>query len=133
MKLLKKTSLLFLIIGAGLANVSCEGGTHREWNITNNSSSTVFVEIENFESDIEKDTIQAGETKQVISYSTFRGAHPTAEATESMTSFLLYNANDTTEKSGLVEGNWLTESEQTSKIPSDYTHIFTFSIANSDF
>lgn len=126
------SSFLFICV-MFFSMISCEGGTHREWYVTNNSSTNIFVEIQNIGSDLQKDTIEPGETKLTTFYSSYRGAHSRGIPTQELNSFLLYNDTDTTTKDGLLEDNWLVESEKTSNVPADYTHVFTYFVTDSDF
>ncbi len=133
MKTLKKISTPFLLFASVFLWSSCEGATNREWKVTNNSSSTVYVEMKTFGSDLKTESIKAGETKTTSIFNTKKGAKAEMTATEDITSFLIYNDTDTSKKDHNNNENWVSDSEKNKGIPAEYTHKFTFTVADSDF
>ena len=126
-----KLRLVFIFAIAITLN-SCDGHTKREWNITNNSSNTIFLEADSMIWNQAIAPIPAGQTSTILVRDVIRGesfaGNPVVEG-----NLLIFNSEDTLLKDVNSESNWRTDSEQIKKYPSKYEHIFSFELNDSDF
>lgn len=111
---------------------SCEGSTQRTWQITNISSFEVQLIVDSLSSQLSTNTIQPGATETVL-FTDTRGGNSDPGIISNWMSFTIQSGSNVLTKDPLDDANWAVYSNQTSKIPSAYTHDFMFNFNDSDF
>lgn len=127
-----KTLRFMAIIGIPLL-IACEGNTYREWNVVNNSSTQIQIELKSDLSDLEQSSVGPDSIRRIMVTDQLGGSDFPGNPTHSFDSLLIYNSNDTLIKSVFDSANWIIESEQVSTAPSGWVHRFNFTITDQDF
>lgn len=127
-----KAIRLIVILGLPLL-VACEGNTYREWNVVNNSSNQIQLELKSGLSDLEQSTVGADSIRRIMVTDQLGGSDFAGNPIHSFHTLLIYNSTDTLIKSVYDSANWIIESEQVKKTPSNWEHKFSFTITDQDF
>jgi len=122
----------FIILGLPML-VACEGNTYREWNVVNNSSSRIQIELKSGLSGLEQSNVGPDSIRRIMVTDQLGGSDYAGTPVHSFDSLLIYNATDTLIKNVYDSTNWSIESEQVRKMPSAWEHKFTFKVSDSDF
>ena len=110
---------------------SCEGNTHREFTIVNNSSSEIFYEVYGYSPVVS--SVASGEQKTFWIEDDLGGQADPGVPTNFISAMLVYTTSDTTTKDYMDVNNWVIASRQVRKIPSQHEHKYFFSLSDSDF
>lgn len=128
---MKITRLLYLFVLILL--FSCEGYTSYQLDIENKSSETIYVEGNSFFSGSIDTVIQSNQKITVSFYDQMGGRSNSGKASDYIDSLLVFSEFDTVIKDYRVSENWLIDSRQVKRIPSEYFHQFTFEVHDDDF
>lgn len=113
--------------------ISCEGQTNRTWKVHNLSSYDVNIEYKEVFGEIEDTILASGEKMQIGYIELLGGQSEAGEPEEYIDSLLIFNLTDTCKKDFKLAENWIIVSDHFSRIPSTFTHEFTFEIEDKDF
>ena len=131
--LMKMNTLRTLAIAVMPFLVACEGNTYREWNVVNNSSTQIQIELISGNSGLDYSTVGPDSVRKIIITDQLGGSEFAGNPVHSFDSLLIYNLTDTLVKSVYDSSNWIVESEHVSKTPSSWEHKFTFTLTDQDF
>ena len=113
--------------------IACEGNTYREWNVVNNSTSQIQIELKSGLSDLELSRVGPDSIRRIIVTDQLGGSDFAGNPTQSFDTLLIFNSTDTLIKNVYDSANWIIESEQASKTPSGWEHKFNLTITDQDF
>lgn len=112
---------------------SCEGVTHREFLVQNNSQSSFSVEAVGPRADTIITVILPDEEVTITNWESLGGQAEAGDPGDYLPHFLVYNEVDTAQINYEQNNAWNVCSTHDSKLPSAYTHIFVLKVGEDDF
>jgi len=121
-------TMLFTLMALVLLLASCKNSGKRAWQITNNSTSEVFIEADSTFAPIMTNSIPPGQVITVL----------VAEDTGILSAvdrlnWLIYTEFDTLSKDPNKDANWMVTVDEEGSISYGYSRIFEFEFRDSDF
>ena len=132
---LSQLHLLIALPIIALLLTACEGNINHQWHIENNGNQAIAITADRvWEGDVFTTTIGPA-TSATISIVYTRGGSSTPQPPSFAFNSLLVidNNGDTLLRNTLDLNSWTTETEQTGRAPSSYTHNHILVVLESDF